>query len=172
MRFLPKLALVVFATLAISGGSTAVANAAPILMTQSDQFVYDDYQFGVRTLRDLSASDALGLLPTRADAPWTDTGWSALTPSVGGVIFHGFDADGAYLGLFSQGGEDRFLRTILSGRISEIGLTANTGNWDIGQSGGGSPAPVPEPSTLLMVAAGAAAVLRKRFAGKRQTRTV
>jgi hypothetical protein len=51
------------------------------------------------------------------------------------------------------------------GGISAIRIATNNRDWEVDrlQYGAASPAPVPEPSTILMVGAGAASLRRKRL---------
>ena len=64
-----------------------------------------------------------------------------------------------------QKGEDRFFGATYDGGISAIRIATNNRDWEVDhlQYGAASPAPVPEPSTILMVGAGAASLLRKRL---------
>ena len=121
-------------------------------------------------------ADALGTLPTHVGLVWTDIGWNAPTPYYGLVTFEAFGPLGASLGSLGpywlgdgmdtgQNGEDRFFGAIYDGGISSIRIGTNNKDWEVDhlQYGAAAPTPVPEPSTLLMVGAGALAMFRKRF---------
>lgn len=87
-------------------------------------------------------------------------GWHQLTL---GAIGPSWLGDGMDTG---QKAEDRFFgATIHEGGISAIRIATNNRDWEVDhlQYGAASPAPVPEPSTILLVGAGAASLLRKRL---------
>lgn len=121
-------------------------------------------------------ADALGTLPTHVGLVWTDIGWNSPTPYWGPLSFEAFGPLGTSLGSIGpywlgdgmdtgQQGEDRFFGAIYDNGISAIRIGTNNKDWEVDhlQYGAASPAAVPEPSTLLLVGAGAVGFLRSRM---------
>jgi hypothetical protein len=127
---------------------------------------------------------ALGGLPTDVGIVFTDIGYNAPTSYWGPVSFEAFGFDGTSLGLLSflfgdgfdtgQTAEDRFLGVSDARGISAIRVGTNNGDWEVDHlqyaQSPADPQPVPEPSTLLLVATGAVAVIRSRSLRKRAPR--
>jgi hypothetical protein len=186
MRLFSKFTVILFATLAISGGLSASATADPILVTQGGYLSQNDSPFNSSNSGHSRYSgftetgftftfdaDQLPMLPSKAGVAWTDMGWHAPTP-YGAVMVDVFGPSGTWLGTMNpyllgdgtdtgQQGED--FGVINDGGISGIGIGTDHNDWEV-DHGSASPAPVPEPSTLLLVGAGAAGLLRKRFAAR------
>ena len=124
---------------------------------------------------------ALGALPTHVGLVWTDIGWNAPTPYGGPVSFEAFGPLGTLLGSIGpywlgdgmdtgQKVEDTFFGAIYDGGIAAIRIATNNKDWEVDhlQYGAASPAAVPEPSTILLIGVGAAALLRKRTKARKR----
>jgi hypothetical protein len=124
-----------------------------------------------------------GKLPTSVGIVWTDVGTvTSGTFGFGPVSFSATDQNGASLGSIGpftlgdgaiNGGtaEDRFFGVTNAGGISSITITtANSTDWEVDHLQYGASAPVPEPSSLALLAASAGSVVVRRFRRPRPAR--
>jgi len=112
-----------------------------------------------------------GSLPTHVGIVWTDVGNATPVVGFGGVSFSALDAHGVSLGGIgpvtlgdgnAAGGtaEDRFFGVTNSDGISQITISmSNSTDWEVDHLQYGLQAAVPEPSALILLAAGLAGVL-------------
>lgn len=126
---------------------------------------------------------ALGTLPTHVGVVWTDIGYNAPTAYLGPVSFEAFGPGGVSLGLLGpfvlgdgldtgQTAEDRFFGIQSALGISSIRIGTNNGDWELDhlQYGAQAPAPVPEPSTLVLCGLGAVGIVRSRWRARAAAR--
>lgn len=108
---------------------------------------------------------ALGALPTHVGVVWTDVGITTGALGVGSFMFEAFDAANVTLGVIGPvqlgdgaatgaTAEDRFFGVIHAGGIASVRLSAlDSVDWELDHVQYGL-APVPEPASWLLFAAG------------------